>query len=156
MLDFVDGKYLRDGRAPIPLEERTSRVMSANKAKGTRPELALRRALWKEGIKGYRLNWKKAPGRPDIAFPARKIAIFVNGCFWHRCPYCKPSFPKSHRIFWKRKFKNNVLRDKNKLIELKRGGWRVMTLWECQLKKNPQRSVERVKKLLSFGKMRSK
>jgi DNA mismatch endonuclease (patch repair protein) len=148
--------YLRDGRAPIPDKEITSRVMSANRAKGTHPELSLRRALWKEGIKGYRLNWKKAPGRPDIAFPGRKIAIFVNGCFWHRCPYCRPSLPKSHKAFWKKKFSNNVLRDKEKISELEQYGWKVLTIWECQLKKDPQQSVIRVKELISDNRMRSK
>lgn len=145
--------YIRDGRAPLPNKESTSRVMSANRAKDTQPELILRRALWKEGIKGYRLNWKKAPGRPDIAFPARKIAIFVNGCFWHRCPSCQPSLPKSHRGFWKQKFTNNVCRDKEKVLQLRRAGWKVLTLWECQIEKNPQRSVGRVKDLLSMEKM---
>jgi len=148
--------YIRDGRAPLPLKESTSRVMSANRAKDTQPELSLRRALWKEGIRGYRLNWKKAPGRPDIAFPARKIAIFVNGCFWHRCPYCQPSLPKSHRGFWKRKFENNMRRDKEKVLQLKRAGWKVLTIWECQLEKNLQQSVIRVKQLLSIERTRNK
>lgn len=110
--------YLRDGRAPLPLKESTSRVMSANKGKNTKPELSLRRALRQTGIRGYRLNWKKAPGRPDIAFPGRKIAIFVNGCFWHRCPYCHPGFPKSHRSLWRRKFVDNKRRDKYKALQL--------------------------------------
>jgi len=141
--------YIRDGRSPLPEKESTSRVMSANRAKDTHPELSLRRALWNEGIKGYRINWNKAPGRPDIAFPARKIAIFVNGCFWHNCPYCHPSLPKSHRAFWKKKFRNNVRRDKEKILELERGGWKVLTIWECQLKKDLKQSVIRVKELMS-------
>ena len=148
--------YKRDGRAPLPLRESTSRAMSANRAKGTQPELSLRRALWKEGIRGYRLNWKKAPGRPDIAFPARKIAVFVNGCFWHRCPHCQPSLPKSHRSFWNQKFRNNVRRDKDKTLQLKRAGWKVLIVWECKLKKNPQQAVIGVKKLLSIKKKMSK
>ena len=71
-------KYSRDKRSPKPLNESTSKVMSANKAKNTKPELLLRKALWKKGHKGYRLNWKKVPGRPDIAFPGKKLAIFVD------------------------------------------------------------------------------
>lgn len=142
-------KYLRDGRAPIPLKESTSRVMSANKAKDTTPEIALRKLLSSEGIRGYRLNWKKAPGRPDIAFPGKKKAIFINGCFWHRCPYCQPRIPKTHRSFWKRKFEKNKLRDKQKISNLRQDGWKVLTIWECQIKKYPTQSVYRVKKLLS-------
>ena len=128
--------YIRDGRAPLPEKESTSKVMSANKAKNTRPEIALRRRLWKEGIRGYRLNWKKAPGRPDIAFPSRKVAVFVNGCYWHRCPYCHPSFPQTHKDFWEQKFSNNIRRDKQKIAQLEQMGWKVLTIWECELKRD--------------------
>lgn len=142
-------EYLRDGRAPIPVKESTSRVMRANKAKNTTPEITFRRLLSSEGIKGYRLNWRNTPGRPDIAFPSRRIAIFINGCFWHRCPYCKPSFPKTHKAFWRQKFAKNILRDKEKVSLLRKDGWKVLTIWECQIKKRPTLSVVRVKKLLS-------
>lgn len=142
--------YLRDGRAPIPLKESISRVMRANRARDTRPELVLRRALCKEGIKGYRLNWKKAPGRPDIAFPAKRIAVFVNGCFWHRCPYCRLDLPRSHRSFWKRKFRSNVRRDRIKTLQLKSDGWKVLTIWECRLEKNLHQPVSRIAELLSI------
>jgi len=144
--------FKRDGRAPLPLKVSTSRVMSANRARDTQPELTLRRALWKDGIRGYRVNWKKAPGRPDIAFPSKKISVFVNGCFWHSCPYCRPSLPKSHSAFWKKKFRDNVRRDKIKVLQLKRAGWKVLTIWECKLKKNVQCSVVRIEELLSSSK----
>ncbi|MBE0682875.1 MAG: very short patch repair endonuclease [Anaerolineales bacterium] len=145
----MNDKYLRDGRAPIPLKDITSKVMSANKAKNTTPEITLRKLLSHEGIRGYRLNWRKAPGSPDIAFPSQKIAIFINGCFWHRCPYCKPRLPKTHRNFWKQKFAKNKNRDKEKVAILRKDGWRVLTIWECQIKKYPNQSVVRVKKVLS-------
>lgn len=145
----MNAEYLRDGRAPIPLKETTSRVMSANRAKNTTPEITLRKQLSQEGIRGYRLNWKKAPGSPDIAFPGKKIAIFINGCFWHRCPYCKPRLPKTHRIFWKQKFAKNISRDKEKVATLRKNGWKVLTIWECQIKKHPDESVFRVMKVLS-------
>lgn len=141
-------EYLRDGRAPIPLKESTSKVMRANKAKNTTPELVMRRLLLSEGIRGYRLNWKKAPGSPDIAFPNKKIAIFINGCFWHRCPHCNPSFPKTNKAFWNQKFTKNILRDKEKISILRQNGWMVLTIWECQIKKHPTRCVARVSKLL--------
>ena len=133
--EYKDEKtYIRDGRAPIPEKESTSRVMSANKAKNTSPEIFFRKALWSNGIKGYRLHWKKAPGRPDIAFPSKKIAIFVNGCYWHRCPHCKPHMPKSNVDFWEEKFRKNKNRDIKKEKDLKKEGWKVFTVWECEIK----------------------
>lgn len=92
-------EYLRDGRAPIPDSEITSRVMSSNKGKNTKPEILMRDALRQIGIPGYRLHWKKAPGRPDIAYPGKKIAIFVHGCYWHRCPHCDLPLPKTNTEF---------------------------------------------------------
>lgn len=142
-------KYIRDGRAPIPKNENISKVMSANKAKNTKPEILFRKALWYAGIKGYRLNWKKVPGRPDIAFPGKKIAIFIHGCYWHRCPYCNPSFPKSNVEFWDEKFKKNVARDKKKTKELKLQGWKVIVIWECELKNNPGKQIEKIKSILT-------
>lgn len=149
LLHNMEKSYQRDGRSPIPQKEITSRVMSANKAKNTAPEIIFRKMLAGEGIKGYRLNWKKAPGKPDIAFPKRKIAIFINGCFWHRCPYCKLSFPKTHTNFWKQKFAKNKIRDKQKVATLRKDGWKVLTIWECQIKKHPNQSIIRVRKILS-------
>lgn len=127
-------EYIRDGRAPIPVKESISRVMSANKAKNTIPEITLRNALWHAGARGYRINWKKVPGRPDIAFPGRKIAIFVNGCFWHRCPKCKLPLPKSNRSFWANKFSRNKKRDGQKIKDLIGIGWRTVVVWECEIK----------------------
>ena len=72
---------------------------------------------------GYRVAWKKAPGSPDIAYPGRKIAIFVNGCFWHRCPHCAPSLPKRNSDFWRHKFARNEERDARKVRELEDAGW---------------------------------
>ncbi len=141
-------KYCRDGRAPIPKNEQISKTMSAIKSKNTKPELLLRHALWHSGIKGYRLHWKKAPGKPDIAFPGRKIAIFVNGCFWHRCPHCHPSMPKVHIEYWDEKFKKNVERDKSKIELLKKDGWRVLSIWECQLKKDSMMFVSIIQQML--------
>lgn len=126
--------YSRDGRAPVPKKEATSRIMSSIKSRNTRPELILRRALWDHGIRGYRLYWNKVPGRPDIAFPGKKIAIFVNGCFWHRCPYCNPPIPKSHSGFWENKFDRNIERDKRKIELLTNNNWKVMVIWECKIR----------------------
>ena len=141
-------KYLRDGRAPLPKKESTSRVMSANKDKNTKPELLLRKGLWKNGIKGYRLHWKKAPGSPDIAFPGRKLAIFVNGCYWHKCPHCKLPLPKSNTVFWEEKFRKNVERDKRKIESLENLNWSNITVWECQIKNKLDEVVGEIRELL--------
>ena len=126
--------YIRDGRAPIPTNERTSRTMSAIRAKNTKPELLVRKMLLSAGVNRYRLHPKNVPGRPDIAFSKAKLAIFVNGCFWHGCPYCKLKLPKTHRVFWRNKITANKLRDARKNHELKKSGWRSLTIWTCRLR----------------------
>jgi DNA mismatch endonuclease Vsr len=118
--------------------------MKGNTREGTKPELELRRLLRTAGLQGYRLHWKKAPGSPDIAYPGRRVAIFVNGCFWHRCPHCSPSLPKSHADFWERKFVRNQERDARKIAELENRGWRVITVWECQLAAHPTNVVDEI------------
>ena len=124
-----------DERAPKATDPVTTKVMKANKGKDTKPEQKVRAILREIGYPGYRLNWKKVPGRPDIAYPGRRIAIFVNGCFWHRCPKCNLSLPKSNVDFWRNKFEHNVERDRRKTVELEALGWTVITIWECEIKK---------------------
>lgn len=124
----------RDNRNPVPSSEITTKVMRANKGKGTKPELLVRRILRDSGYPGYRLNWRGVPGRPDIAYPGRKIAIFVNGCFWHRCPYCNLPLPKTHVEFWEEKFRKNMERDDRNLKRLTEMGWRTLIVWECEVK----------------------
>ena len=109
--------------------------MQGNKRANTKPELTVRRMLRKMGYGGYRLQWKKCPGRPDIAFPGRKIAILVNGCFWHRCPLCQLGKPRAHAEYWEAKFASNLARDQRNLRAAAEEGWHVITVWECQLKK---------------------
>ena len=108
--------------------------MRGNKGKDTKPEMLVRRRLRNAGLAGYRLQWK-APGRPDVAWPGKRVCILVNGCFWHRCPHCNPSMPKTHLDYWVPKFRRNVERDAANLAALKAAGWRVHVIWECQLKK---------------------
>jgi len=116
--------------------------MQGNKSKDTKPELKVRKLLRDAGFSGYRLQWKKAPGRPDIAYPGRKIAIFVNGCFWHRCPKCNLPTPKTNPEYWEEKFCRNVKRDKQKVKELEEAGWTVFVIWECELKKPEKKEFE--------------
>lgn len=141
-------EYKRDGRSPIPEKTSTSKVMSANKGKNTMPELALRSALWNNNIRGYRLHLKTIPGKPDIAYSKSKLAIFVNGCFWHQCPYCNNQLPKTNTEFWQAKFLKNKERDLKKQKQLKLLGWSTITIWECQIKKNIKACVEIVKERL--------
>jgi DNA mismatch endonuclease (patch repair protein) len=124
------------GPIPEPSSDAVSRSMKGNRGKNTGPELQLRALLRAAGYPGYRLHWKKAPGHPDIAYPGRKVAIFVNGCFWHRCPHCQPAEPKSHSAYWRRKFELNRERDNRKQRELEEAGWTVVTVWECQLQQD--------------------
>lgn len=119
--------------AAIPQAVRNS--MRGNKGKDTKPELIVRRKLREAGLDGYRLQWK-APGRPDVAWPGKRVCIMINGCFWHRCPHCNPSMPKSNQEYWVPKFKRNVERDARNLEALRAEGWRVHVIWECELKKD--------------------
>ena len=100
---------------------------------------------------GYRLCWKKAPGSPDIAFPSRRLAIFVHGCYWHRCPYCQPDVPKQHSLFWAQKFAANQERDLRKNKQLGDQGWRVVTIWECQVKQGLTQQIELIINVLRYG-----
>lgn len=122
-------------RPPKASSQATTKVMKANKRNNTKPEMLVRRRLWKAGLRGYRLHWN-APGHPDIAWPGKKVAIFVNGCFWHRCPLCNLPMPKSNVEYWTVKFGLNQERDERKVRELQRAGWKVHDIWECQLKKD--------------------
>jgi DNA mismatch endonuclease (patch repair protein) len=138
-------KFLRDGRAPIPEKEMTSRLMSANKSKNTKPEIIIRKALWKNGNKGYRLHWRKTPGKPDIAYPGKKVAVFINGCFWHRCPHCNLPLPKSNSGFWKEKFERNIIRDNHKIQLLHNATWKTIIVWECEIKRDINSCLVKIK-----------
>lgn len=137
-------EYIRDGRSPIPEKASVSRVMSRIRGKDTGPELVLRKALRELGEGGYRLHWKKAPGRPDIAYPGRKVAIFVHGCFWHACPVCNLPLPRTHTGFWRSKLERNRERDSSKARDLEEAGWNVLTVWEHELRDDPRMCARRV------------
>lgn len=125
-----------------------SKIMRSVPQRGTTPEIRLRKALHRRGFR-YRINDKRLPGSPDIVFPKYHAVIFVHGCFWHRhgCKYT--TTPSTRKEFWKAKFRANVERDKRneeKLIEL---GWRVLVIWECEIKKLFDNGlIERVERFL--------
>ena len=109
--------------------------MQANKSKNTKPELLVRARLREAGYTGYRLHLEEGARKPDICFPGRRVAIFVNGCFWHRCPHCALPLPKTNVEFWKAKFERNRARDSRDNALLVQDGWTVIVVWECMLKK---------------------
>lgn len=121
--------------APPASTYATHRSMQGNKGKDTKPELLVRTRLREAGLSGYRLHWK-APGKPDIAWPGKRVCLFINGCFWHRCPHCNPRVPKTNVEYWSAKFDRNVERDERNLAALAEAGWRVHVIWECELKKD--------------------
>ncbi len=113
--------------------EKRTEVMKSIISEGTKPELVLRRFLFAEGFR-YRKNYKKLPGRPDIVFIKKKIAIFVHGCFWHQHKNCKiTNKPRSNTLFWKEKFAKNLERDKRNQKDLREMGWRPKVIWECEI-----------------------
>jgi DNA mismatch endonuclease, patch repair protein len=136
--------YIRDGRAPVPTNERVSATMSRIKAKNTKPERLLRSLLREAGERGYRLHYAKIPGRPDIAFVKHNLALFVHGCFWHGCPYCRPRTPKTNTAFWSHKVATNQARDNRKNAALRKLGWTVLIIRECQLRTRPKAQLSRV------------
>ena len=146
---------VRDGEArassPRPLgppppasSPAVSRVMRSNRAAETAPEISLRKALREVGLPGYRKNWSGAPGRPDIVYPGKRLAVFVNGCFWHRCPRCDLPLPKSNTDFWRRKFERNKERDRRKVLTLEELGWKVHVIWEHEVREDPGRCAQEV------------
>lgn len=109
-----------------------SRMMASVKSRNTQPERAVRSWLHRNGFR-FRTHRRNLPGVPDIVMPGRRIAIFVHGCFWHRHARCKnASFPASNVEFWRAKFDANVSRDKAVRSQLRKAGWTVFTVWECQ------------------------
>lgn len=111
--------------------ERSHR-MSRIRSRDTKPELYVRRALWARGIR-YRLHARDLPGTPDIVQRGRKIAIFVNGCFWHAHLCQKGRIPGRNVEMWVEKFAANKKRDRRNRAKLSRDGWVVIVIWECQL-----------------------
>lgn len=117
---------------PLSPSERSAR-MALVRGKNTKPELLVRGLLYSLGYR-YRLHWKTIPGRPDVAFPGRKKAIFVHGCFWHQhgCGHYK--MPQTRTEFWGSKLTANRARDEEHIRQLHQLGWDCLTVWECELR----------------------
>jgi DNA mismatch endonuclease, patch repair protein len=127
-------------------KERRSWNMSRIRSKNTKPELLVRSLLHRTGFR-FRLHASKLPGRPDIVLPKWKTAIFVHGCFWHRHTGCGFAYsPKSRKAFWQNKFTENVKRDVRKASALSSLGWKVITIWECEVAR-PTEILERLERI---------
>ena len=123
------------------VSEQRSRNMSAIKSKNTKPEITLRKLLHSMGYR-FRLHRKDLPGSPDIVLPKYKTVIFVHGCFWHRHENCKyASTPKTRQEFWNKKFKENINRDNLNQANLSLKGWKIIIIWECQLKGDKKKLI---------------
>ncbi len=113
-------------------KQRRSWNMSRIRAKNTKPELSVRSLLHRLGFR-FRIHVRRLPGCPDIVLPKWRTVVFVNGCFWHRHKNCKFAYsPKSRRAFWEEKFTANIMRDRQRQRDLRRLGWTVVVVWECQ------------------------
>ncbi|MBI2741048.1 MAG: DNA mismatch endonuclease Vsr [Rhodospirillales bacterium] len=115
-----------------PVDPLRSRIMRAVGRENTAPELLVRRTLHRMGLR-FRLHCKDLPGTPDIVLPKHRTVIFVHGCFWHRHRGCRrASTPTIRAAYWQRRFAANVARDRRVRQALRKAGWRVLTVWECQ------------------------
>ncbi len=130
--------------SPAASSPATRASMKGNKSVNTKPEWKLTKMLGDAGITGFVINHQELPGTPDVAFMDAKISLFMHGCFWHRCPYCKPHFPESNKQYWEVKFARNKLRDIQVRKELRQMRWKPIVIWECQLIKNPRRVLSRI------------
>lgn len=132
-------------------KKKRSEVMSKIRSKDTKPEMALRKALFAKGFR-YRINYKKLPGKPDIVFPQYKTAIIVHGCFWHGHDIgCIDShIPKTNTPFWIEKITKNKERDKNNTNQILSMGWKAITIWDCEIqqKDNMDTLIQKIVDLL--------
>jgi DNA mismatch endonuclease, patch repair protein len=130
-------------RVPLRTTPQRSSLMSRVRRSGTDCEVALRRALRRAGFR-YRLSCASfLPGRPDLILPEHRLAVFVDGCFWHGCPF-HGSIPKSNRSFWLAKIRANRRRDIRVSRALRRLGWKVIRIWEHQIRDEARVAVARI------------
>ncbi len=134
-------------------KEHRSWNMSRIRSKDTKPEKVIRSLLHRAGLR-FRLHCRNLPGKPDLVFPRYKTVIFVHGCFWHRHEGCRDATTLGSRTeFWNRKFSDNIQRDKKVKAALEEMGWRVLVVWECEIKKNNTQLKYRILKELGVYSM---
>lgn len=123
-----------------------SEIMRRVRSKNTRPEMTVRKLIYGMGYR-YRTHCRAVRGCPDIVLSGRKQAIFVHGCFWHRHTCSSATLPKGNRDYWESKQNRNAARDKQNVRALRKSGWKVLTIWECELK-NVNRLQRRLRRFL--------
>lgn len=144
-----DKKPVRRVGTDVFTPEKRSEVMSLVRSKNTKPELFVRSLLHRMGYR-FRLHRKDLPGKPDIVLPKHHAAVFVHGCFWHQHPGCKKAtLPKQNAEFWKDKLEGNVRRDEQAQRRLEEMGWRVLVVWECEAKRDPDKVLTRFEATLA-------
>ena len=122
-------------------KEKRSANMARIRSKNTLIEIRFRKGLYKLGIR-YSLNYMIF-GKPDLVILSKRVAVFVNGCFWHQHEKCKLGYlPKSNVVFWETKLSKNRERDKMVRMQLKREGWKVITIWECEIVENLEKTLK--------------
>lgn len=133
-------------------KEKRSKVMSNIRSTNTSLEIRVRKMLFSQGYR-YRLHVSDLPGKPDIVLPKYKAAIFVHGCFWHLHSRCRDgTIPKTRTDYWKEKLLGNKKRDAKHMRALRRQGWRVLRLWECEIEKKPEKVLEKLDAFLRRAK----
>lgn len=130
---------------------RRSKIMAAVKSRGNvSTEGAVRRIFLLNGITGWRRHWDSIPGKPDFAFRSARVAVFVDGCFWHGCSSCRRNMtPSTNKTYWRGKIKKNQARDLRIGAELRKSRWRVVRIWEHDVAKAPAKVVRRVRDMLA-------
>lgn len=128
-------------------KEKRSEIMSQIKGKNTKPEIKFRKYIWSKGLNGYRIH-TKLPGKPDIVFTKYKLAVFIDGCFWHKCPIHYKE-PVNNEEYWKNKIKYNIEKDKRINEELKKQGWKVTRFWEHDVNKDIENCYEKIKEFIN-------
>jgi DNA mismatch endonuclease (patch repair protein) len=130
-------------------KKKRSQVMACIAGRGNRStEWRLRARLISAGVSGWRVNAKDIVGKPDFAFDSAKVAVLVDGCFWHGCRHCR-NIPATNREFWSKKIAANRKRDRQVSRTLRRSGWTVLRFWEHELKRNPNRCLDLVRMSLT-------
>lgn len=123
--------------------------MLANRGRDTSPELDLRRALRRQGVRAFRSGVATVGGRPDLVFLRPRVAVYVHGCFWHRCPTCRLPLPQRNRQFWIAKFRRNRVRDRQKRRLLEGVGWSVVELWSHELERDVDAAAMAIRRVVA-------
>lgn len=121
--------------------------MSQIRGRNTTCEMAFRKYAWSKGVRGYRIS-SKVSGRPDMHFPAKKLAVFIDGCFWHKCPRCFVK-PRNNKVIWEKKISSNVHRDRKINKILRENGIGVLRLWEHEIKDSMPKCYKKLRRALT-------